>query len=701
MDALRLKMTDLFPGDSHLIRYSYEDKDGGLLFQVVRKDPKGFFTLRPEGTGGWIKGRGGIDPVLFRLPQVLAAVEKGERIWVVEGEKDVLALEDIGEVATCNPFGAGKWLPEYSRDLKGAEVVIIQDNDDKGRDHAQDVAESLDSVAKSVRLMRPADGFSDVSEHLDDGYTLADLTDIEGQIVDGTGAVGGQSPSTRSAELKSKKAANVSGPRTKKTSVRVLELIEDRIDTFTADGTVYASIRVDGHRETWPVDSQRFEGWVCQEYWTAARTTVGSTALKEAVQVIQAQARFGGREGRVYVRLAQGPDGAIYVDLGDPEWRAVKVTTAGWEVVPEPPVHFVRKHGMLPLPTPQHEGSLDDLRRYVNATDDGFVLIMAWLVGAYCPWGPYPILDIQGEQGSAKSTACEVLQALCDPNMGLLRSSPKNPRDLAIAAQNSRLLAFDNLSWVSNELSDALCRLATGGGFATRALFKDGEEVIFTACRPVLMNGIEELGSRPDLLDRILLVSLPSIPKEEREHKKAFLEKFDGERPRLLGAVLDAVSLALKDYENVDIPSLERMADFTLWAAAASPAFGGETAFLHAYSENVSRLNALALESNVVVTALVDLLEHEDGEWEGNASRLLGQLDIFRPGDTKSQSAQRWPTSARAMGGHLHRLGPALRSVGITAIFSEHGRIWTLTGPTDDHQDEQKEHRDRARRRRG
>jgi len=692
VDAIGMEMKDLFPRDSRLVRFAYVDEQGVLLFEVVRKNPKGFFTRRPDGSGGWIKGKDGIEPVLFRLPQVLAAIEKDERVWVVEGEKDVLALEAIGEVATCNPFGAGKWRPEYSRDLKGAEVVIIQDNDEKGRDHAQAVAESLDGLAKSLRLLRPADGCSDVSDHLVGGYTLPELLDIEVQSADGAGAVGRPSPTARTVKPKAKKTANVGGSRTKKMSIRVLEVIEDRIDTFTADGTVYASVRVDGHRETWPVDSQRFEGWVCQEFWTTAKTTVGSTALKEAVQVIQAQARFGGREERVHVRLAKGTDCAIYVDLGDPEWRAVKVTPAGWEVVSEPPVHFVRKHGMLALPAPQHGGSLDDLRRYINATDDGFILMMAWLVGAYCPWGPYPVLDIQGEQGSAKSTACEILQALCDPNLGLLRSAPKSPRDLAIAAQNSRLLAFDNLSWISNELSDALCRLATGGGFATRALFKDAEEVIFTACRPVLMNGIEELGSRPDLLDRILLVSLPSIPTEQREHKKALWEEFDGERPRLLGAVLDAVSFALKDYENVDVPSLERMADFTLWAAAASPAFGGKSAFLRAYSENVSRLNALALESNVVVTSLVDLLEHEDGEWVGNAAQLLHQLDIFRPGDTKSQSAQCWPTSARALGGHLRRLMPALRSVGITAVFTEHGRIWTLTGPTDEQEHEHDAH---------
>jgi hypothetical protein len=178
--ALGLTVSDLFPetdsssnGKREIATYGYVDEDGTLLYEVVRYDPKNFKQRRPDGKGDWIWKLDDTRRVLYRLPEVLAAVEAGERIYVVEGEKGVHALEKLGKVATCNPGGAGKWRPEFSEFLRGAEVVIVADRDDTGRKHAEVVRAALDGVAASVRVVGAATG-KDASDHLAAGHTLDD-----------------------------------------------------------------------------------------------------------------------------------------------------------------------------------------------------------------------------------------------------------------------------------------------------------------------------------------------------------------------------------------------------------------------------------------------------------------------------------------------------------------------------------------------
>lgn len=238
--------------------------------------------------------------------------------------------------------------------------------------------------------------------------------------------------------------------------------------------------------------------------------------MTDAFGVIAAQAIYDGPEHEVYVRIA-AVDGEVLLDLADEKWRAVRITKNGWELVNEPPVRFIRRRGLLPLPIPVTGGSIDELRELVNVgSDEDWSLILAWLVAVLRGTGPYPILIVHGEQGSAKTYCCGILRGLFDPNVAPLRSEPKEPRDLMIAATNSACIAFDNISHIQPWLSDALCRLATGGGFSTRELHSDDNEKLFDATRPILLNGIEEVATRSDLLDRSIIVTLPTIPPDRR-----------------------------------------------------------------------------------------------------------------------------------------------------------------------------------------
>ena len=196
VDALGLTMRDLYDepmsSPSHAAEYVYTDAMGQPLYRVTRTADKRFIQSRyaPEDPNakddGYMTGRGcmtGVGRVLYRLPQVAAAVQEGRTVYVVEGEKDADTLAARGEVGTTNPEGAGKWqrVATHAREvLAGAAVVVIQDKDEPGRAHARDVAASLADVVASVRIYEAREG-KDVSEHLGHGYALDELLAVDEQ----------------------------------------------------------------------------------------------------------------------------------------------------------------------------------------------------------------------------------------------------------------------------------------------------------------------------------------------------------------------------------------------------------------------------------------------------------------------------------------------------------------------------------------
>ena len=326
----------------------------------------------------------------------------------------------------------------------------------------------------------------------------------------------------------------------------LIELAQEAELFHSPDATAFADLVVNGHRETWPVRTKGFRRWLARRFFEATGGAPNSEALQSALNVIEAKAHFDGPEREVHIRIG-GLGDKLYLDLGDEAWRAVEIDSDGWRVVDEPPVRFRRAAGMQALPTPQPGGSIETLRRFLNVQgDNDFILVVAWALAVLRNRGPYPVIVLSGEQGSAKSTFSAVLRSLLDPNTAPLRALPREDRDLFIAANNGHVLAFDNVSGLPAWISDTLCRLATGGGFAVRQLYTDQDEVLFDAARPVILNGIEDIVTRPDLADRAIFLTLEAIPEERRRPEKELWAEFNAARPQLLGTLLDAVSHGLK-----------------------------------------------------------------------------------------------------------------------------------------------------------
>jgi hypothetical protein len=321
---------------------------------------------------------------------------------------------------------------------------------------------------------------------------------------------------------------------------KLIEMAQSAELFHTPDGAGFADLDINGHRETWPIRAKGFRRWLARCFYQETGGAPSSEALQSTLNVIEAKAHFYAPERIIYIRVG-ALDGKLYLDLGDENWRAVEIDAQGWQVIDNPPVRFRRAAGMQPLPVPKPGGSVDALRSFLNVqSDNDFVLVVAWALAVLRNCGPYPVIVLSGEQGSAKSTFSGVLRALLDPNTAPLRALPREDRDLFLAASNGHVLAFDNVSGLPAWISDTLCRLATGGGFAVRQLYTDQDEVLFDATRPVTLNGIEDIVARPDIADRAVFLTLEPIPEERRRPEAELWAAFEAERPRILGVLLDA-----------------------------------------------------------------------------------------------------------------------------------------------------------------
>jgi hypothetical protein len=363
----------------------------------------------------------------------------------------------------------------------------------------------------------------------------------------------------------------------------------------------------------------------------------------------------------------------------------VEIDATGWRVIDNPPVRFRRAGGMQALPSPLPGGSAEALRSFLNVrSDTDFVLVIAWILACLRNRGLYPVIVLSGEQGSAKSTFSAILRALVDPNTAPLRALPREDRDLFIAACNGHVLAFDNVSGLPAWISDTLCRLATGGGFAVRQLYTDQDEVLFDAARPLILNGIEDIVARPDLADRAVFLTLEPIPEERRRPETELWAAFEAERPRILGALLDAAVEGLKRLPETHLPRLPRMADFAMWATACETALWPAGTFWSAYCGNRDEAVEGVIDADPIAAAARALMVSRT-EWTGTASELLGAL--AETAGERISKAKIWPDSPRALAGRLRRAATFLRKIGIEISFEREGRARTriiriTTGPS-------------------
>jgi len=429
------------------------------------------------------------------------------------------------------------------------------------------------------------------------------------------------------------------------------------------DGAGYAELETPTHREIWPIASKRFKGWLSEGYFGLTGRGASRNSVGDAVATIESMARYR-HEGRpVYMRVAAS-NGNIYIDLVDPKWRAIEVTANGWRVLDRAPVMFIRRGAMAALPEPERGGGLSKLWGFINVAEADRPLVAGWLLAALRPTGPYPVLILQGEQETAKSTATRLLRSLVDPSAVPLKAPPRDEKDFLVGAINNWCVTLDNLSGLIPWLSDALCRLATGGGLSARQLYTDLDEITVDVQRPCILNGIDDIATRPDLASRSLILNLEPISDDRRRDEGTdLLPAWERDRPKLFGALCDALACALRNLPHVRLAERPRMADFASWVTAAEPALGWKSGtFMTAYRKNLKHGVVAGLESSPVGQAVLTLMDQRD-TWAGTPTALLSALREYV--DELTARGRTWPQAPRGLSNALRRLAPSLRRVGI------------------------------------
>ncbi|MCS5550803.1 MAG: hypothetical protein NZ811_04705 [Gammaproteobacteria bacterium] len=453
---------------------------------------------------------------------------------------------------------------------------------------------------------------------------------------------------------------------------KLIDLVKGKCELFSDfEGKAYTRFAIEKHKEVYAIKSQEFIDYLHLWYYRETQRAPSKASLETAISSLSAVARFDGPKESVHIRVAQ-IEQTIYIDLCNDKWQVAKVSFEGIEVLNDSPVAFTRNNKMKSLPTPTvdsdyNEGNAkEDIKlilKHINIKDDQLPLLAGWLLmSIQKSKAAYPVLIINGPAGSGKTTACEMLRELVDPNAANLVSQPKTSELRVVGAEN-HVLGFDNLSKVNPSFSDALCKIATGDNQVIRELYTTNSSFTVNIKKPIMLNGIPELAKRPDLVSRSVKLTLHKI-RQIKTSEQAWYD-FNQDRPRVFNALLYGCCIAHATQENIKINNMTRMADFCKFATASHLAFGwSKNQFMDAYRANVKSAYVDSLESSMFTTALMKMFERES-VFKGRPIQLLEHLEYKMYASERTTRSSKWPKTPKGVMEILDRSEDALAAIGI------------------------------------
>jgi len=433
-------------------------------------------------------------------------------------------------------------------------------------------------------------------------------------------------------------------------------------------GDAFIALEVSGHREIWPCKSKAVKKWLTYELWKIEKKPSAPETIKSIIAVFEGRASFDGPQHKLGLRSTWCSD-ELWYDLADDLWRAIRISRKSWEIVDNPPILFRRYQHSKAQVTPISGGKIELFLKYINLKDEEQkLLLLVYLVSCFIPDFAHVALVIHGSQGSAKSTLSKMLRRIIDPASLEVVGMPDSHKELVQTLAHHAFLFFDNVSYISESTSDILCKAITGSGFSKRELYSDDEDIIYNFKRCIGINGINLVSTRPDLLERSLLIGLDRIDPADRKTDKELSESFEGDLPLIFGGILDALVHALQIHPTIKLTNTPRMADFTAWGCAIAEALGyTQEDFLSAYRANIQKQTEVSLNENVVATAVMSFMADKE-EWRGSATNLLQELTnhaAFQQIDTYEKY---WPKGSSALMRRLNELAVNLKAAGINFV---------------------------------
>lgn len=441
---------------------------------------------------------------------------------------------------------------------------------------------------------------------------------------------------------------------------QLVAFVTSRAELFHDENKdVYA--RDHGTGEVRRVDGRQFRDWLVASFYKNAGKSARDQSVREALSTLSGLGRFDGQCLPVHVRVA-GASGQYFLDLAIPgDSRVICIESGRWFICESPAVMFTRPEAMQPLPMPIKGASINTLWKIANIPENQRLLVLAWLVECLRPDTPFPLIELMGEQGTAKSTTHTALRRLIDPNACDLRSAPKSAEDVFVGAKGCLMVCYENVSHLSAQVQDALCTVATGGGYAKRKLFTDADESIINVKRPVCINGISAAVTAQDLIDRTLSIEMPVV--RERVEVTCLWQEYEANRGQLLGALLDLAAKALELMPSMHLPSGDkpRLVEFALLGMAVAEAVGqfGNT-FMQQFDASRKESIARTIDASPVAGAVLEWIERHPKGRRASAQVLMEEIGKFRP-----TYCDMWPRSAKGFADALRRAAPALRQLGV------------------------------------
>jgi putative DNA primase/helicase len=410
--------------------WTYTDATGAVLGYELRFDGAEGKQFRPltlwrTAAGGKLEWQWATWPPKRPLYGLQRLAEKpGSPVVVCEGEKAADAATRLlsAFVTVTSPNGsksAGKadWSP-----LRGRAVTVWPDADAVGLEYAQQVARfAADAGAASVAILSPPEGVAvgwDAADALVDGWN----TERAAELISAAKPI--ESKADGEAVAPARRRRRREAPPQRDKLIGLTDTCEFWHDAYR---TAYVTFGVNAHYEHWPVRSREFRMWLSGQYYKTHNEGLGGQGLEDGIRILEARAVNDGPECEPFLRIGR-VDGKLYLDLSDHQWRAVEIDAGGWRLSAAPPIKFLRSSSSRQLPEPEAGGLIEELRCFVNLSDDDFMLSMAWVVAAMRERGPYPILVVNGQQGAGKSNFSRMIRSLIDPSAAPIRAVPKDDR---------------------------------------------------------------------------------------------------------------------------------------------------------------------------------------------------------------------------------------------------------------------------------
>lgn len=441
----------------------------------------------------------------------------------------------------------------------------------------------------------------------------------------------------------------------------------------------YISIKISDRWEVWPCRSKNMKRLLSRIAWQTTKTPLSSEAIKSILSVLESKAIFEGQKIKLSNR-ATFLNEELWYDLTNENWQAVKITKDEWTIENKTPILFRRYSHNKAQVFPEKNGNVELFLDYVNITNpEHRLLLLVFLVSCFIPNFPHVMLVIFGAQGSSKSTLSKLARLVTDPSIIEVASLPNSTKELIQVLAHHYLIFFDNLSYISEEQSDTICKAITGSGFAKRELYENDEDIIYSFMRSIGINGINLVATRPDLLERSLLIELQRIDPIKRRSERELQEKFAKDLPVILGGIFDALVKTLRIRPTLEIDSLPRMADWSLWGCAIAEALGySKEEFLSAYRKNIDHQVEMLLNENIVATAVVTFMEDKE-EWRSTPTDFLTALKNHASLVNIDTQEKYWPKGANALSRKLNELSTPLKQMGILITISTSGtERWIL-----------------------